>query len=138
VAERLFQKEEVQIMKKILLVLLGVAFVGITSVPVANAGPEGKCRACHDFGDKNKVGPGLKGIFGRKAGTHPGYSYKFTKYIKPGKAWVWDEEHLRKWIYNSKKAIKEFTGDPKAKTKMGKQHVKGKKADKIIAFLKTL
>ncbi len=125
-------------MKKIMLVLLGVAFVGIASVPVANAGPEGKCRACHDFGAKNKVGPGLKGIFGRKAGTFPGYKYKFTKYIEPGKAWVWDEEHLRKWIKDSKKAIREFTGNPKAKTKMGKQNVKGKKADKIIAFLKTL
>jgi len=122
-------------MKKILLVLLGVAFMGITSVPVANAGPEGKCRACHDFGDKNKVGPGLKGIFGRKAGTHPGFKYSDS--LKNAN-WVWDEEHLRKWIKNSKKAIKEFTGNPKAKTKMGKQNVKGKKADKIIAFLKTL
>jgi len=126
-------------MKKHLLLVAGcVAVLGFSAIPSATAGPEGKCRACHNFDDANKVGPGLKGIVGRKAGTHPGYSYKFTKYIKPGKAWVWDEAHLRKWINNSKKAIKEFTGDPSAKTKMGKQHVKGKKADKIIAFLKTI
>jgi len=126
-------------MNKYLLLVVGcVAVLGFSAIPSATAGPEGKCRACHDFGDKNKVGPGLKGIVGRKAGTHPGYTYKFTKYIKPGKAWVWDEEHLRKWMNNSKKAIKEFTGDPNAKTKMGKQHVKGKKADKIFAFLKTI
>jgi len=121
--------------KNILLALCCLALLGLTSVPAANAGPEGKCKACHDFGDANKVGPGLKGIVGRKAGTHPGF--KYSDALKNAN-WVWDEDHLRKWMHNSKKAIKEFTGNPKAKTKMGKQNVKGKKADKIFAFLKTI
>ena len=36
-----------------------------------------KCRACHDVGPsaKNKVGPLLNGIIGRKAGTIEGFSY---------------------------------------------------------------
>jgi len=123
-------------MKKYLLLFVGcVAVLGFSTIPEATAGPEGKCKACHDFGDKNKVGPGLKGIVGRKAGTHPGFKYSDS--LK-GANWVWDEDHLRKWMHNSKKAIKEFTGNPKAKTKMGKQNVKGKKADKIFAFLKTI
>jgi len=103
----------------------------------AYAGSEAKCKACHKFSTKNNVGPGLKGVFGRKAGTHPGFKYKFTKYIK-GDAWTWDEEHLRAWMNNSKKAIKKFTGNKHAKTKMPPQHVKGKKADAVIAFLKDL
>jgi len=103
----------------------------------AYAGAEAKCKMCHNFTDKNKVGPGLKGVVGRKAGTHAGFKYKFTKYIK-GDAWTWDEEHLRAWMNNSKKAIKKFTGNKHAKTKMPPQHVKGKKADAVIAFLKDL
>jgi len=123
-------------MKKYLLLVVGCAVVlGFSAVPDATAGPEGKCRACHDFGAKNKVGPGLKGIVGRKAGTFPGF--KYSDALKNAN-WVWDEDHLRKWMHNSKKAIREFTGNPKAKTKMGKQNVKGKKADKIFAFLKTI
>ncbi len=125
-------------MKKawVMMGLLG-AF-GMLAAPVtAQAGAEARCKACHSFGDKNGVGPGLKGVYGSKAGTHPGYRYKFTKYIK-GEPWVWDDEHLRAWLDNSKKAVKEFTGNPKAKTKMNPQHIKGKKADEIIAFLKTL
>jgi len=123
-------------MKKYLLLVLGcVAVLGFSTIPEATAGPAGKCKMCHDFGAKNKVGPGLKGIVGRKAGTFPGYNYSDS--LKNG-GWVWDEAHLRKWIYSSKKAIKEFTGNPDARTKMGNQHVKGKKADKVIAFLKTL
>jgi cytochrome c len=36
-----------------------------------------KCRACHQVGPtaKNGVGPVLNGLFGRKAGTVPGFAY---------------------------------------------------------------
>ncbi len=125
-------------MKKTVMIATVAAMLVAVSMPVAaQAGAESKCKSCHAFTDKNKVGPGLKGVFGSKAGTHAGYKYKFTKYIK-GEAWVWDEAHLRAWMLDSKKAVKEFTGNPKAKTKMGAQHVKGAKADAIIAFLQEL
>jgi len=98
-----------------------------------------KCAVCHNFNAKKKVGPGLAGIFGREAGTAPGFKYKFTKYIKPGKAWHWDAAHLAAWDCDAKAAVKVFTGDPAAKTKMAVQHVcdAAKQAD-LIAFFKTL
>ena len=101
----------------------------------AYAGQEKRCLACHSFSDKNNMGPSLKGVFGRKAGTYPGFQYSDS--LKGG-GWVWDEEHLRKWLYKSKDGIKEFTGDEKAKTKMPNYKIKGKKADGIIKFLKEL
>jgi len=125
-------------LKKTLFVVgaLAMAFV-LWPVSSAHAGAESKCKACHYFTAKNKVGPGLLGVFGREAGSVEGYRYKFTKYIK-GDPWVWDEENLKLWIDNSKKAIKKLTGNKKARTKMNAQHFKGEEADAVIAFLKEL
>ncbi len=116
-----------------------ITYIKMTSqgglVP-AEAGSGVSCKMCHDFTTgKNKIGPSLKGILGRKAGTYPGYKYKFTKYIK-GEPWVWTEEKLRKWDNNSEKAIKEFTGNPKARTLMPPQHRTGGSEDEIISFIK--
>lgn len=63
-----------------------------------------QCRTCHQVGEgaKNLVGPQLNGIFGRTAGTVPGFSYSpankqsgvvwddaiFTTYIKDPKAFM--------------------------------------------------
>jgi len=91
---------------------------------------------CHDFTTgRNRIGPSLKGVIGRKAGTYPGYRYKFTQYIK-GEPWVWTEEKIRKWDNNSEDAIKEFTGNPEARTLMPPQHRTGLDEDEIISFIK--
>ena len=115
----------------IITLLLSTGF----QISNAQAGPEKRCLACHSFADKNNMGPGLKGVFGRKAGTHPGFEYSDS--LKNAD-WVWDEENLRKWLYDAPGSIKELTGDDKAKTKMPKYKYKGEKADKTINFLKTL
>ena len=115
-------------MKKFILVALVVMF-SATSV---NAGVEGRCKGCHSFGEKNKVGPSLKGIFGKEAGTVEGF--KYSKSLKKG-GWVWSEENLRAFLSNTKKGIKELSGDDAAKTKMGYK-MKGKKLDGIIEYLK--
>ena len=122
-------------MKKIVMIAAAAAMIAGFTAGNAYAGAEAKCKACHDFGSKHKVGPGLAGVFGRAAG-----STDFAKYgddLKKG-GWNWDEEHLRKWIENSKKAIKEFSGNDGAKTKMPPQKLTGAKADEVIAFLKGL
>jgi len=103
-----------------------------------------KCKACHSLAAKAKVGPGLgkgngiPGVFNRKAGTFPGFRYKFTKYIS-GSGWNWDEAHLHEWICNSKKALRKFTGNAKARTKMPSQRIcDPAKQDAVIAALKSI
>ena len=123
-------------MKTVLkLVATAAISMGVLMGANAYAGVEAKCKACHDFGAKHKVGPSLKGIVGRKAG-----STDFKRYSKGMKkcGWTWDEEHLRAWLSDGKKAIKDFTGDAKAKTTMPPQKLKGAKLDKMIEFLKGL
>jgi len=95
-----------------------------------------KCMSCHNFTAKKKVGPGLKDIFGRKAGVMP--DMKYSKTLASG-GWTWDENNLALWICDSKKSVKLLSGNAKGKTKMPAQRIcdPGKQAD-IIAFLKTL
>ena len=116
------------------------------AVPVVAAGPSGdavkgkslarKCAACHNFTAKKKVGPGLKGIVGRKAGIMP--DMKYSADLAAG-GWVWTAKHIAMWDCNSKKAIKVLSGNPAARTKMPPQRIcdPQKQAD-LIAFLKTL
>ena len=87
-----------------------------------------KCLACHAIGEgaKNKVGPELNGINGRKSGTAPGYNYSDAN---KNSGITWDEA-----------TFKEYIKDPKAKipgTKMIFAGIKNEKeiAD-LIAFLK--
>jgi len=127
-------------MKKLLMVVASAAFVMGTMAlapMTAQAGAAwGKCKACHNFTEKKKVGPGLKGVMDRKAGIMP--KMKYSKALAAG-TWSWDEEHMRAWICNSKKAVKEFTGDSHAKTKMPAQKIcDPAKQDEVIAKLKSL
>lgn len=95
----------------------------------------GRCLACHNFSEKAKVGPGLAGIYGRKAGTQP---FRYSEALKQAD-WVWDDEHLAAWVCDARDAIRRFSGNPQAKTKMPKLGIcdADKQAD-LIAFLKTL
>jgi len=61
-----------------------------------------KCRACHDVGPeaKNKVGPSLNEIIGRKAGTIEGFTYSEANKSAGGKGLVWTEDVLSKYLEN--------------------------------------
>jgi cytochrome c len=52
------------------------------------------CEDCHSL-DENDVGPKHRGVFGRVAGTVPGYNY--SPALKNSKI-VWNERTLDKWL----------------------------------------
>ena len=56
-----------------------------------------RCRSCHTLGEGqgNLTGPNLYGVFGRKAGSKPGYNYSDA--VKAAD-FTWDGEHLDRWL----------------------------------------
>ncbi len=65
---------------------------------------EQQCSACHEIGPgaKNKVGPDLNGVIGRKAGTEASYNY--SEAMKKA-GWVWDEAIFKEYITDPKKKL---------------------------------
>jgi cytochrome c len=66
-----------------------------------------KCRACHDVGPtaKNKVGPILNNLFGRKAGTIEGFTYSDANHKAGEAGWVWTEDVMMKYLENPREAM---------------------------------
>jgi cytochrome c len=63
-----------------------------------------KCLACHAIGEgaKNKVGPVLNGLDGRKSGTAPDYSYSDAN---KNSGITWNEAEFKDYIKDPKAKI---------------------------------
>jgi cytochrome c len=79
-----------------------------------------KCLACHAIGEdaKNKVGPELNGLDGRKAGSAPDYNYS--------------EANKNSGITRNEPKYKEYIKDPKAKVPGTKMFFAGIKNEKEV------
>ncbi len=62
---------------------------------------ESRCGGCHSL-DSNRVGPAHRGVFGRKAGTAPGFNY--SPAVKSSGV-VWDDRTLDAWLTNPQALI---------------------------------
>jgi cytochrome c len=97
-------------MKKMTLSLLVVA-TSIAAVQSARAQDAAagensfkKCLACHSIGEgaKNKVGPVLNGLDGRKSGTAEGYSYSDAN---KNSGITWNKDQFLEYITDPKAKI---------------------------------
>ena len=120
---------------RLLLVAL-IAFVAAGGPALADGNPDrGKsvfnlCRACHSLeAGKNLIGPSLHGLFGRKAGTAPGYNYSSAMKNAGEKGIVWN-----------KKTIEQYIADPRKMVPGNKMAFPGLKTDQqrddLIAYLR--
>jgi len=117
---------------RILAVVLGAGILSTVSTFAQDAASGEKiftqCKACHQIGEnaKNAVGPELNGLFGRKAGAVPGYSYSAAN---KNSGITWDEATFRAYIK-----------DPKAMIPGTKMTFPGlkipKQIDDVVAYLK--
>jgi cytochrome c len=75
---------------------VGIGNARAAGDPVRGAVLYQRCQQCHSIQD-NHAGPRHKGVFGRVAGTQPGYDYS-DALRKSGI--VWNEHTLDKWLTN--------------------------------------
>ena len=118
---------------KYIFIIIGLILI-ILTVSIANTADlvKGKkvfkkCVACHSLEEgKNKIGPPLNNLLGRKAGSVKGY--KYSKAMKNSGV-VWNEESLDKFLTKPRKFI--------PKTKMSFRGIKKKSLrDDLISFFK--
>jgi cytochrome c len=91
--------------KQILTVAVFSAMIGAAlAQDVTGEASFKKCAPCHDVGNaaKNKIGPMLNGIDGRKSGSIEGYKYSDAN---KNSGLVWDEVSFLEYIKDPKAKV---------------------------------
>lgn len=138
---------------KSLLALAGVLTVSFGSFAgpaAADPVEDGKklfarCAACHTLeAGKNKVGPSLAGVVGRKAGTAPGYKYSDLNHESGEAGLTWTTETIAAYLPDPTKFLIEYlkangkADEAKGRSKMTFKMSKPADAEAIAAYLASL
>lgn len=97
-----------------------------TSVDRGMALYQARCTACHSP-DHNRAGPAHRGVFGRHAGSVPGYDY--SPALKASSL-VWTRENLDRWLAGPERLV--------PGQKMGYSVPDAQDRSDLIAYLETL
>jgi cytochrome c len=91
----------------LLLVLVSVGAVAAQGSAEHGEDIFKKCKVCHDIGEgaRNKVGPQLNDIVGRKAASAEGYPYSSDLKALGAQGFVWDEKNIDKYLENPKSLV---------------------------------
>lgn len=90
-----------------------------------------KCKGCHQIGPdaRDRIGPHLNGIFGRKAGAHEGYKYSKSMQRAGVDGLVWTAQTLDAYLENPRALV--------SKTRMSFRGLKDAEARAdVLAFLR--
>jgi cytochrome c len=121
---------------KRLILILGLVLAAASVARAEGDAAKGQkafriCAACHTAdAATNKVGPYLKGVVGRKAGSVEGYNYSAAMKAKGEEGLVWDDANIDAYLADPKGFV------PKNKMAMAGVKKPNDRAD-IIAYLKT-
>lgn len=120
--------------RRVSSVIWASAFLLAAAMPSAAAGDAKKgeavfkrCAACHTTTLQNRVGPGLGGVVGRKAGSVEGYKYSGAL---ASSTITWDDHALDAFLAAPAKAV--------PGTKMMLNLPKQEDRDNVVEYLKTI
>ena len=95
------------ILRTTLTILTGVVCATVVAAAPAKDSDRGReafekrCTGCHDL-DKAKLGPPLRGVYGRAAGKDPQFTYSDA--VKNASV-TWDESTLDRWLNDTESVI---------------------------------
>jgi len=92
-----------------LIALFVTSAANATTVGDADAGAKvyAQCKGCHQIGQnaKDRIGPHLNGVFGRKAAAHDGFSYSKSMERAGADGLVWTAQTLDAYLENPRALV---------------------------------